>query len=149
MLSAQSIPRQLWEYENLDWISTDVDAIVIKDKWYEVLSVRYVKLFYLISEQTNDGAAAETIEVRLTRNGGTPNLNSGARDSGVQYHYRFAMEGSFVIDGSEQQLLSLDGDQSVSLETESLLIEARQTSVVDAVSAQIEINGVYKVQRLI
>ena len=61
-LQAQLDAPPVPEFQNLDWISTSVDAIVILNKWYTPLpTVRDAKGWYLIVEQTNNGATVEDI----------------------------------------------------------------------------------------
>ncbi len=133
---------QMFEYQNLDWISTDVDPIVVLNKWYTpLLPTKNVKARYLVVEQTNNGAANETIEIELTING-TIYLLSILVGSGSENYYSLDING-VIVSTVSNQMLSLDADQSAPLETRSLGIRVRQTSVVDVVSAIIEVNMVY------
>ena len=139
--------RSMGEYGNLDWdTDTDVgvDPIVI-NTWYTPFAVtRNVKAFYIIVEQTNAGAAAETIVAELTIDG-TVYTWTQVAGSGTPYYLYFNTVGALTDAVSAHQLLSLDADQSAPLETRSLQIRVRQTSVVDLVSAIIEVNMVYSI----
>ena len=136
----------MFEYQNLDWDTfTDlgIDPIVINDWYVPLVPTRNVKAHYLIIEQTNDGAAAETIEVELTVDG-TVYSKSISMNSASPAYFFLTNEG--VVNGSYTvlQMLSLDADQSAPLETRSLGIRVRQTSAVDATGAVIEVNMVYE-----
>ncbi len=137
---------QMFEYQNLDWdTATDVpiDPIVIND-WYVALEpTRNVKVWYLIIEQTNNGATNEDLEIELTINGVVFIANGAAIVSGDPRYIVAGSTGVFDDVGGVRQVLSLDGDQSAPLETRSLGIRVRQTTAVDLVSAIIEVNMVY------
>ncbi len=138
---------RMYEYANLDWISTSVDAIVVQNKWYTPLSTtKNVKAFYLIVEQTNNGAAVEDIEVELTINGVASTVTMGAAINGTPHYIRWLAAGTFGYHTLIFQIRSIDLDQSVPLETKSLQIRVRQTTAVDGVAAQIEVNMVYSVK---
>jgi hypothetical protein len=136
----------MWEYRNLDWdTATDVpiDPIVVNN-WYTALeTTRNVKAFYLIVEQTNNGAAAENIEAELTIDGTAYVCGIGGAASGTPYYVFADIDGALDQVGNVRQILSLDLDQSAPLETRSLQVRVRQTSAVDVVSAIIEVNMVY------
>lgn len=136
----------VWEYRNLDWDSaTDagVNPVVI-NTWYTPLAVTDdVKAWYLTVEQTNTGATDETLEVELTVNGVAYTIIWLAT-SGQTRYVSFIINGTILAGNTApNQMLSLDLDQSAPLETRSLGIRVRQTTVVDAVSAIIEVNMVY------
>lgn len=133
--------RTMYEYQNLDYFN---NAITIND-WYAPLAeTQDVKAWYLVMEQTNNGAAAEDIEVELTINGGAPIVAAiGAAVSGTPYYIILGLWGVAGSTDVPQQLLALDVDQSAPLETRSLQVRVRQTTAVDGVSASIEVNMVY------
>lgn len=137
--------QRVHEYKNLDYITTVVvDPIVIND-WYTALETRRgIKAYYLIVEQNNNGAAAEDLEVELTINGIVYVASLGALVSGTSYYVNATITAAFSVFATVRQILSLDADQSAPLETKSLKIRVRQTTVVDGVSAQIEVNLVYE-----
>lgn len=139
----QSAAIAMFEYQNLDWISTSVDAIVILNKWYTPLTTtRNVKAWYLVVEQTNNGATNENIEVELNIDG-TPLVYAAVANSGTTYYIHFAFDGTLISGTGAWQIGSLDVDQSAPLETRSLQVRVRQTSVVDITAAQIEVNMIY------
>ena len=131
--------KQMFEYRNLDWIE---DTLTINE-WYTPLATTdNVKAFYLIVEQTNNGAADETLELELTINDVVYSRAVAARVSGTQYYITLDTNSDIGF-ATVNQILSRDADQSAPLETRSLQIRVRQTSAVDVTSAQIEVNMVY------
>ena len=133
--------RGMGEYRNLDWINTSLTI----NEWYTALATtRNVRVWYLVVEQTNNGAAAEILEVELTIDGAAPITRSVAAVSGTADYIYIDWNGALVDQAAVVQLLSLDNDQSAPLETRSLQVRVRQTSDVDATSAQIEVNMVYQ-----
>ena len=135
--------KTMFEYANLDYDTSGVANPVVLNVWYEALPVtRNVKAYYLIVEQTNAGATAEDIVLELTIDG-VPFVYSRLIGSGVPYYYLMNSSGIFDSAATVIQLLSLDFDQSAPLETRSLGIRVRQTSVPDVASAIIEVNMVY------
>ena len=137
--------KVMFEYANLDYDTSGTANPLVLNVWYEALPVtRNVKAYYLIVEQTNAGATAETIVVELTIDG-TVYTWTQVAGSGTPYYLYFNTVGALTDAVSAHQLLSLDADQSAPLETRSLQIRVRQTSVVDLVSAIIEVNMVYSI----
>ena len=132
----------MYEYRNLDYDTSATDPITINTWYVPLLPTANVKAYYLIVEQTNNGATDETLEVELTIDG-TVFTDSGNRVSGTPYYILFDVNGGIWASGSVRQILSLDLDQSAPLEDVSIGIRVRQTSAVDAVSAIIEVNMVY------
>lgn len=133
----------MFEHQLLDFITTSVDAIVIQNKWYTALPLtKNFKGLYLIVEQTNDGAADETIEVEYLIDGValTPATLLG---SGVATYHGINTYGAVVTNAAAIPMVFADFDQTFPLETKSLRLRVRQTSVVDAVAANIEVNMVY------
>ncbi len=133
----------MYEYYNLDWdtaIDVPIDPIIQND-WYEALvDLEDVKAYYLVIEQTNNGAAVEDIEVEITLNG-VPYIYAGAAmASGVPAYLRFGITAVINGPGVPMQMVALDADQSAPLETRLLSIRVRQTTPVDAVSAIIDVN---------
>lgn len=134
----------MFEYQNLDYDTTATANPIVINTWYTALATtRNVKSYYLIVEQTNNGATVEDIEVELTIDG-TVYVAATAMNSGALYYANFGIAATFGMTGIVNQLLALDADQSAPLETKSLQIRVRQTSVVDLVTAQIEVNMVYE-----
>lgn len=137
-------PMFMFEYQNLDYDTTATANPIVINTWYTALATtRNVKSYYLIVEQTNNGATVEDIEVELTIDG-TVYVAATAMNSGALYYANFGIAATFGMTGIVNQLLALDADQSAPLETKSLQIRVRQTSVVDLVTAQIEVNMVYE-----
>ena len=135
----------MFEYRNIDYITTAVEDPVVINTWYTVMpTTEDVKLWYVVFEQTNNGATAETVECEFTINGGAPVVAAGAGlDSGNQYYAMVDLAAVGSVSGDVYQVSSGETDQSAPLETRSLQIRVRQTSAVDLVSAQIECNIVY------
>ena len=134
----------VFEYRNLDYDTTSVLPIIVINDWYTALvSTDNVKAWYLLVEQTNNGAAAETIVTELTINGTTYTNTDAAAASGVLQYMHLDTDGALQNQATARQLLSLDDDQSAPLETQSLQIRVRQTTAVDVVAAQIDVNMVY------
>ncbi len=139
-------PRlEMFEYQNLDWDTANdvpIDPIVINDWYIALAEIRNVKAWYLIIEQTNNGATDETIVTELTINGV---VYTSARNqvSGQPYYQYLTLDGVIERELAIRQIVSLDNDQSAPLETRSLAIRVRQTTAVDAISAIIEVNLVY------
>jgi hypothetical protein len=140
-----SRPPTMFEYQNLDYNTADTVDPIVQNTWYTALAeTEDVKAYYLIVEQTNNGAAVETIEVELTVDG-TVYTGSIGPASGVITSVAFDIEGNLAFwGGISFQMLALDADQSAPLETRSLGIRVRQTTAVDPVAAQIEVNMVYE-----
>ena len=133
-----SQPR-MSEFKNLDYIN---NALTI-NTWYTPLdTTKNVKAHYIIVEQTNNGATNEDIVCELTIDGTIYTWTRGAV-SARPYYLFFTAAGAVTDTDSKRQVLSFDNDQSAPLETRSLQIRVRQTSGVDVVSAQIEVNMVY------
>ncbi len=118
--------------------------LFVLNDWYTPLPLtRNVKAFYLIVEQTNNGATAENLEVELTVDGVVHLGTIPGATNGTPFYKYIDYSGGFWASATVRQILALDLDQSAPLETESLKIRVKQTSAVDAVSAQIEVNMVY------
>ena len=146
IIQFSSSKHQMFEYRNLDYITSSVVDPIVINTWYVALApTRNVKAWYLIIEQTNDGAAVETIEVELTIDDIVYTDTLAGVASGAINYMTFDTDGVFGTTGATiGQLLSLDADQSAPLETRSLGIRVRQTTAVDATGATIEVNMVYE-----
>lgn len=130
----------MFEFRNLDW---DEDTLV-QNTWYTALATTEdVKAWYIVVEQTNNGAAVETIEVELTIDGTVYTETLVGLASGTPMYLTFLYTGVLASQALVIQVLSRDNDQSAPLETRSLQIRVRQTTPVDPVAAQIEVNMVY------
>ncbi len=135
----------MFEFQNLDWdTATDVpiDPVVINDWYVALVPTPNVKAYYLVVEQTNNGGTDETLELEATINGTiyTASINTA---SGVERNLIFNINAVLDDVASRTQMLAFDADQSAPLETRSLGIRVRQTTVVDLVSAIIDVNLVY------
>lgn len=136
----------MFEYQNLDYDTTSVLPIIVINDWYTALeTTRNVKGWYLLVEQTNNGAAVETIVTELTIGGTVYTNTDAAAASGVLQYMYLDTDGVLQNQATARQLLSLDDDQSAPLETRSLQIRVRQTTAVDAVAAQIDVNMNYAI----
>jgi len=111
------------------------------------------RLWYIIVEQTNNGAAVETIELEITFNGTARTWTLTGIASGTPIYCiitanQSASDFETSSTTSAQQVVSLDVDQSIPLAASSIgLIRTRQTTAVDGVSAQIEVNIVWDALR--
>lgn len=107
------------------------------------------QLRYIIVEQTNNGAAVETIELEITFNGTARTWTLAGIASGTPIYCivtanQSAADFETSSTTSIQQVMSLDADQSAPLAASSIgLIRTRQTTAVDGVAAQIEVNIVW------
>jgi hypothetical protein len=129
-----------YEFQNIDW---DTAVVVIND-WNEPMPTEdNVKCWYLVVEQTNNGATAETLQLEITLASGTPLTLNIAADSGNRYYIYYNLNGTLTSSTSIYTLGSLDPDNSVPIETSSMRIRIRQTTAVDVVSASIEVNVIY------
>jgi|APSaa5957512576_1039674.scaffolds.fasta_scaffold49490_1 hypothetical protein len=143
LLRFQSSRPYMFEYANLDYDTSGIANPIVINTWYTALeTTKNVKAFYLVFEQTNNGATNETIVIELTIDG-TVYTFSGSAASGDPRYVSFDANGDISVQGSIEQILALDLDQSAPLETRSLSIRVRQTTAVDVVSAVIEVNMVY------
>ena len=147
MMVQPQVTTGVFEHRNLDWISTTVDAIVVLNKWYTPLvPTKNVRAFYLIVEQTNNGATDENLEVELTVDGVVHLGTIPGATNGTPFYKYIDYSGGFWASATVRQILALDLDQSAPLETRRLEIRVRQTSAVDLTAAQIEVNMVYDVK---
>jgi hypothetical protein len=134
----------MYEYQYLDYdTSVVVDPIVI-NTWYTALeTTANVKGLYLIVEQTNNGATAETIACEVTLNGTAYTATLGGAASGGFFYLHFDRLGALQFNASAIQMRSIDVDQSAPVESRSMQVRVRQTTAVDVVSAIIEVNMAY------
>jgi hypothetical protein len=152
-------PRYIWK----DQLPIDfIETTIVINTWNTVIANLSggdpAMLLYLYFEQTNNGATGETIECEITINGTAyTEAVAGLSSGSIQYVY---MEpnltgGDFTINGSTTAT-SFGTGSIVPIEgvrpyinnwfiAESIgLIRIRQTSAVDVVSAQIEVNAVWR-----
>lgn len=149
ILGGSGAHRVYWKSQlPIDYIDT---SLTIND--WETVSAdlsggKPVKLWRIRVEQTNNGATAEDIELEITINGtaytfsGT--LNSGAGYKGVCSGSLSAGDFSFIFGAANTDFtVNSEGNSNTAVPffAESVgLIRVRQTSTVDLVSAQIEVN---------
>lgn len=132
-----------------------VDTSLVINTWETVVADlsegEPARLWYIIVEQTNNGAAIETIEFEITING-TPYLvthagiASGVRD--FVFSQLVDAAGDFAFAGAVSIVTvlnpTLDPDNAIPFGAISVgLIRVRQTTAVDGVAAQIEVNVVW------
>jgi len=108
------------------------------------------RLVYVIVEQTNNGAAVEDIELEITINGTAYTWTLSGIASGALIYCGISANlatGDFetVSQATNPRMVqALDDDHSHPFVAESIgLIRTQQTSAVDGVSAQIEVNIVW------
>ena len=135
------------------WVQQDPvdydDATLVINTWETVEADlsggKPAKLLYVSVEQTNNGAAVEDIELEITLNGVANTWTLGGIASGAIHWCTMTIEGvtSNQTGSIRMPRALVDGDYGP-LASESIgLIRVRQTSVVDGVSASIEVNIVW------
>jgi len=131
-----------------------IDTSLVINTWETVSADlsggKPARLWYMLVEQTNNGAAAEDIELEVTING-TAYTWIGSCDSGTVYggyiQYNLSA-GDFVPSLSTTKYTvaspTLSNHVAMPFVASSVgLVRVRQTSAVDGVSAQIEVNIVW------
>lgn len=107
------------------------------------------RIWYMIIEQTNNGAAVENFEIELTINGtaytfSRDNIPSGADFFGLITHELDTGDFDTYLDADPRTMGSRDGDHAVPFIAQYIgLIRVRQTTAVDVGGAQIEVNIVW------
>jgi len=132
-----------------------LDTTIVQNAWETVVADLSggmpARLCFVVIEQTNNGAAAETLELEITINGTAYTLTISA-DSGTRY-FGFceidlaAGDFNFTLFPTSQYSFGSPGfsiNRQIAFCTESVgLIRVRQTTDVDVTSAQIEVNIVW------
>ena len=147
-------PTKYWKTQlPVDYITTGVADPIVINTWYTATANlsggKPAKLLYILVEQTNNGATAETIELEITING-TAYVFTAACDDGSEYYGRirhYLVGGDFdtVLSITQSLTNALSNAHSVAFIAEKVgLIRVRQTTAVDAVAAQIEVNIVWE-----
>jgi len=136
----------------IEWISQDavdfIDTSLTINDWSQVIADLSegipARLWFIILEQTNNGATAEDIELELTINGTTITW-SGTLDSGTPYLCYVGYDNNpYLSAGVNSVNNSGYTAQTVPLNCNSVaLIRVRQTTDVDLTSAQIEVNIIW------
>lgn len=127
-----------------------LDTSLVVDTWENVSddlgAGKPVKIWSVIIEQTNNGAAVENLELEISING-VPHIWSIANAaSGTPYYCYITNEQSAgnygVASSSSARTFNSLGLGNISIPFSQLisLIRVRQTTNVDVVSAQIEVN---------
>lgn len=132
-----------------------LDTSLVVDTWETVSANlsggRPARVWYIVLEQTNNGATAETVELEVTINGTAYTFTFANIDSGADYFGYISFNqatGDFdpqITDlpcstGNSAALNGYD-DRTVPFTCANVgLIRVRQTSAVDVTSAQIEVN---------
>ena len=105
------------------------------------------KLWVLIVEQTNDSATAETLEFEITINGTAYTLTMTNAASGTAYYVSISRNlttGDFTLAWSSSARTVGEaalGNLAVPFVADHVgLIRVRQTTTVDPVAAQVEVN---------
>lgn len=143
----KAYPRYIWKTQlPVDYLDTSLTINNFETVNADLGGNDPVRLWYILVEQTNNGATAEDIELEITING-TAYTWTASCASGVINFGRFTYQlsaGDFetnlhttanTVGGGE------DADQSVPFIAETVgLIRVRQTSTVDGTAAQIEVN---------
>jgi len=133
-----------------------IDTSLVINTWETVSADlsegKPARLLFIIVEQTNNGAAVETVELEITINGtayvftGT-NMPSGTVCFG--YVTEALLGGDFLVALPVGGTVIPAGEGYSATITKTFnasrvgLIRARQTSAVDATSAQIEVNIIW------
>ena len=140
--------RKFWKTQKpVDYL----DDSLVQNTWENVVADLSeglpARIWFIILEQTNDGATAEDIELEVTIEGTTKTW-SGTLDSGSQYYGFLDKNGDpqFHVANAQCTLRDVQptGDVAIGGTYRDVgLIRVRQTSDVDGVSAQIEVNVVW------
>lgn len=145
-------PRRYWKTQlPVDYL----DASLTQNLWetvdLDLSDGEPAKLWWIIVEQTNDGAAVETIELEITINGTAYTWTLTGIASGTPSYCFFAFSlaaGDFNPVASTTARTCgnpMNGDEAVPFCAESVgLIRVRQTTGVDPTAAQIEVNIVWE-----
>jgi len=152
-MKKSSGPSRYWKTQvPVDYIDT---SLVI-NTWETVVANlsggKPARLWYIIIEQTNNGATAENLELEITINGTAYTVTVTA-DSAGQYfvflqYARAAGDFSFAVGAKDTAYTvlsaALSSHSSMPFTAASVgLIRVRQTTDVDGTSAQIEVNIVW------
>ena len=133
-----------------------IDTSLVINTWETVVANlsggKPARLLYIIIEQTNNGATAETIEFEITINGTTYTKTMTGMGSGTPVYLYFQKDlvaGDLVLLHTTTAFsvgcFALNTGVPVPFNVETVgLIRVRQTTDVDAVSAQIEVNIIWE-----
>ena len=148
-LSGGLIDTEIWKTQPpIDFI----DNTIVADAWEEVTADlsegKPAKLWRVIIEQTNNGAGAEDLELEMTINGVAYTITMGAMVSGARWYVflnRNLATGALELIASAVAATMGATGLSVHIAIPFVastvgLVRVRQTSAVDVVSAQIEVN---------
>ena len=143
------LPHRRWETQlPVDYL----DVTLVQDAWETIVADLSegapAKIWYIIVEQTNNGAAVEDIELEITINGTVYLWDPAAVVSGARmYCYVTFQQTLGDFNTFEVNTLNTVGSAAGSVEhtipfvAQSVeLIRVRQTTAVDGVAAQIEVN---------
>jgi len=131
-----------------------IDTSLVQNTWENVSADLSggvpVRLWFIIVEQTNNGATAEDIELEMTINGTAYTVAVTADDSTqyfVSVSYSLTAGDFSFLAGTQKGLVGsgvIDIRSAVPFIASSVeLIRVRQTTDVDGTSAQIEVNIVW------
>lgn len=134
----------------VDYIDTSLTINTYENVSADLSGGKPAKLIYIQVEQTNNGLTAETIVLEVTING-TAYEFTAALDSGSKYYCRVT-ESLSASDFATQLTATvscvgtaLDNTKNIPLTAKSVgLIRVKQTTSVDATSAQIEVNIIWE-----
>jgi len=127
---------------------------LVMNAWLQVIADlgggQSARLWYIVLEQTNNGATAENLELEITING-TVYTFTGTFDSGTQYFCVIGLSltgGDFtpvVVTTSNTVGNEVSDYEAVPFIAENIsLIRVRQTTNVDVTTAQIEVNIIWE-----
>jgi len=130
-----------------------IDTSLVINTWETVIADlsggKPARLWFIIVEQTNNGATAETIEFEITINGTAYTVTITADDSTPYFIYvmHSLTAGDFTFNSSTGNMTVLGigyTQYAIPFSVDSVsLIRVRQTTDVDGTSAQIEVNIVW------
>lgn len=141
--------RAIWKSQiPIDYIDTSLVINTPETVAADLSAGDPARLWYVIIEQTNNGAAVEDIELLMTVNGTVYTFAQGAAASGTRYHgyFTYAQTGSDFSPAFSANIITLgsamnDLDHAIPFTAETIgLITTQQTTAVDGVAAQIEVN---------
>lgn len=131
-----------------------IDTSLVINTWETVVADlsggKPAKIWYIVVEQTNNGASAETVELEVTINGTAYTWTLTDIASAATVYMRITADltaGDFTTLSTTtvRSILARDDDHTIPFVVDSVgLIRVRQTTDVDAVSAQIEVNIIWE-----
>ena len=153
MLEGSGSHKSYWQTQKpIDYLDTTLTINTPETVVADLSGGRPAKIWFFIVEQTNNGAAVETLVVHITINGTVYDVTLTGVASGAQSYiscYTDLATGDFNFNDSAAGTYTMGSPGKANLAipftARSIgLITVEQTSAVDGVSAQIEVNIVWE-----